>query len=68
MICLDVNDYCHNCQEFEAHVERDILEYKDFTSNKAHRIGVNMNISCEHRNRCEEIKKFIEKKKMKNLL
>ena len=68
MICLDVNDYCHNCQEFEAHVEKNILEYKDFISDKMHFVGVKTNISCEHRDRCEEIRKFIEKEKMKNLL
>ena len=68
MIYLNVNDYCQDCPEFEAHVEKDILKYEDFTSDKAHLVGVNTNISCEHRDRCEEIRKFIEKEKMKNLL
>ena len=62
MIILNVADYCHNCTEFEAHAEKDILEYEDFTGEKAHLIGVNTNISCEHRDRCEEIRKFIEKR------
>ena len=68
MIILNVADYCHNCPEFEAHVEKDILEYEDFTGDKAHLVGIKTNISCEHRDRCEEIRKFIEKEKMKNLL
>ena len=63
MIILNVADYCHNCPEFEAHVEKDILKYKDFTSDKEHLVGVNTNISCEHRDRCEEIRKFIEKRR-----
>ena len=28
MIILNVADYCHNCPEFEAHVEKDIFKYE----------------------------------------
>ena len=63
MIILNVADYCQDCPEFEAHVEKDILEYEEFTSDKTHLVGVNTNISCEHRDRCEEIRKFIEKRR-----
>lgn len=56
MITLDIQKYCHDCPDFEADVSKrtihgfdDALEWTD------------TKISCAHKNRCYEIKKYIEK-------
>ena len=53
MIKLEVDEYCDNCPEFESHVIKDVIYYNSTTI-------TNTVITCEHRERCCSIKKFLE--------
>ena len=50
MITLSLQDYCHNCVDFEAFVE------KAFTFN-----GVISVVSCANKSKCEVLCKYIKK-------
>ena len=49
MVKLEIEEYCDNCPEFDAHVEKD----------------VNTNITCEHKDKCRCLKDMIEKETKK---
>ena len=59
MITLQVEDYCHNCDEFEADVERFWHEGFDGDDN------VDSIVRCEHAHRC---KNFYERLKREGAL
>lgn len=55
-IILEVKDYCHECLDFTADVEKPHREdgfYGDEWSDTV--------IHCKNRNRCEAIKRYLEK-------
>lgn len=54
-ISLSLAPYCQSCRDFEADVER-----LDFGS------CVTIYIHCAHRNKCQAIKKHLEKELNKN--
>jgi hypothetical protein len=58
MIVLNVEEYCHNCPDFEAYVERDICNFDIVLS--ASNMKCNHIITCEHEDRCRQIKKYLE--------
>lgn len=60
MIKLEVEEYCDNCPEFDAHVEKYAL-FPDFSKKKY----FNTNITCEHKDKCERLKDMIEKETKK---
>lgn len=53
MISLDVENYCHNCSEFEP----DCQTIKYMSDGK---IIVDTLVKCEHKDRCRNIKTYIE--------
>ena len=60
MIKLDIQDYCHDCLEFEADVERGqkCLMYS-MADTMVHQTDTI--VRCKHRNRCKAIKRYLEK-------
>lgn len=61
MIKLDIREYCHNCLDFEADVERGqkCLMHRDDAGTMIHQTDTI--VRCEHRNRCKAIKRYLEK-------
>ena len=53
MIELKVDEYCHNCPEFEAQVDKVYRTYKAEPE-------VHTTVTCEHRSKCECIRKCVE--------
>ena len=49
MIKLEVEDYCHDCRDFEADTYYHCPEINSIS------------IFCEHRNKCRAIKKYLDK-------
>lgn len=60
MIKLEVQDYCQNCDCFEADVECERL----YALNKP--VVVETTIKCGHRHVCENVKKHFEKESLGN--
>lgn len=62
MIYLNIQNYCHECPDFEAEVlKQDTVDFH---------MGQELHdtmISCANRNRCYEIKKYLESKETKNV-
>lgn len=66
MITLKVEDYCHDCPDFEPDVEKEVqrwegVDYDTMTSydyTRAH-----TTIYCKHRYRCESVKSYLERQK-----
>ena len=56
MIELNVNDFCHGCDEFAPVVSR--LYSENFTGDSR----IDHVVRCEHDKRCCRIVKFLEKK------
>lgn len=52
MIKLDIQEYCHNCPNFEAEVLKSI--------NFKHEVG--FSIRCEHRHICKNIQQYLNEK------
>lgn len=56
MIELKVEEYCHNCPDFEADVVknriRDVVVFVDYTDTT---------ITCAHAARCRAVKRYLEK-------
>lgn len=70
MIRLDVQEYCHNCLDFEADVQAPEKQYIDDLTRFINNMDSNIRISdaivrCAHRNRCAAIKRYLEKEKEK---
>lgn len=59
MIKLEVEEYCDDCPEFDAHVEKAVL-FAGYSKKYC-----NTNITCEHKNKCKRLKDMIEKKAKK---
>lgn len=58
MIILKVKDYCQQCLEFEPDVQKPTAVCID---NERRLIGDTI-ITCEHSDRCEQIKNYLEVK------
>lgn len=61
MIKLDVKDYCQWCMGFEA----DVTAPVKYEANDNHVILTDTIIQCEHRRKCEAIRRYLESQ-MKN--
>ena len=59
MIKLEIDEYCDNCPEFDAHVEKDVI-FAGYSKKyfKTH-------ITCEHKDKCQCLKDMIEKETKK---
>lgn len=55
MIKLFVEDYCHNCTDFDPYVNKSNFECD------MGRYLTDTDITCKHAERCEEIKTYLEK-------
>lgn len=64
MIFLKVEDYCHNCPDFEADVKTSCAEHWDMERHSYIRL-VNTLITCEHCDRCACQMKYLEDQKRK---
>ena len=56
MIRVDVKEYCHACMGFEA----DVTGPVKFEANDDHVIMTDTIIQCEHRRKCEAIRRYLE--------
>ncbi len=56
MILLVVEDYCQSCMEFSSDVTRPV---RSFSDNMAV-IQSDTIIQCEHRRRCEAMKRYLD--------
>lgn len=54
MIKLKVEDYCHDCPMFEAHVTT-------YTGRTVDGLCGNVVINCEYKNACDNIKRYLER-------
>lgn len=69
MITLKVEDYCHDCPDFEADVDKDttVIRCNDPFSGSdlnAKPISyIKTTISCKYRYRCEAMKYYLEHQK-----
>ena len=63
MIRVEVRDYCHDCFDFEANVQG----AEEYQINGKPSGQTDTIIRCRQRNRCENIRKYIEKEQMKNV-
>lgn len=61
MIKLDVEGYCHECPEFEATTNDNVVFYADGMTRDCMKI-----VSCEHKERCGRIKRYLERKAKDN--
>ena len=61
MITLTVKPYCENCMDFKPKVERDILFDGDDI------VHVLTDVTCKYRDRCENMKKYLEKESKKKV-
>ena len=58
MIALDIDDYCNNCNEFDADVEKDMVVLSNIQkSNQT--CKCNTTITCKHRFRCQNIRGYL---------
>lgn len=60
MIRLAVEEYCHNCLEFEPKSSTSTL-----CADNSEKI-VNTTVTCKHINRCRAIKRYLEKENKKD--
>lgn len=61
MIKLSVMEYCEDCPEFEAHVEK--REYmEDDAFSQFCFVKSNTVVTCAHRDRCELVKTYLRNK------
>lgn len=58
MICIDVKEYCSECLDFEPDIER---PQKFYDAGSEICISDTI-IRCENRKRCEQIKRYLERK------
>lgn len=56
-IKLDIHEYCQECRDFTADVERPIRMVADDNTI----IQTDTVVRCEYRGRCEAIRRFLEK-------
>ena len=58
MITLKVEDYCHNCPEFEPDVdknEHELVDYNCMTRVEKRIVHCTTTVTCQHRHRCAAI-------------
>ena len=60
MITLKVEEYCHNCPEFEPDVDKNEVEYFEsdptsFMRQEKRTVMCDTTVTCQHRNRCAAI-------------
>lgn len=60
MITLKVDEYCHNCPEFEPSVDRTTMCSDDFFGNPSMVLTETV-VTCEHKQRCQSIHAYIVK-------
>ena len=60
MIFLKIEDYCENCPDFEADVEK---MPGIFSNSKTMDVVNDTYIKCKNRNRCRVISNYLEKEK-----
>lgn len=54
MIKLEVEEYCDDCPEFDAHIEKAVL-FDGYSKEYC-----NTNITCEHKDKCKRLKDMIK--------
>jgi len=54
MIKLDVDDYCHDCPEFEPELERLYIEDINFDRH------VDTRITCDNQHKCRHIMRYLK--------
>lgn len=59
MITLDVKDYCASCMDFSPDVERPLIIH---SSDLGEVVLSNTVVRCEYRERCEAMKRYLEKR------
>ena len=59
MITLDIDDYCNNCNEFDADVEKDMVVLSNIHKSNP-TCKCNTTITCKHRFRCQSIKGYLD--------
>ncbi len=62
MIKLDVDNWCDNCNEFSPNVAVTEYEYADYMCGTM-RTDYDTVVTCEHRDRCAAIKRYLEEEK-----
>lgn len=60
MIKLSIEEYCHNCPDFEAEVEKDTVEVYDFDSFGTTE-KTDTTIKCANCERCDAIRQYLAK-------
>lgn len=58
MITLDIDDYCNNCNEFDADVEKDMVVLSNIQKTNQ-TCKCNTTITCKHRLRCQNIRGYL---------
>ena len=60
MITLKVEEYCHNCPEFEPDVDKDkeeMIEYNMMSRSEVREVFCTTTVTCQHHHRCAAIYK-----------
>ena len=63
MIMLNIDNYCNNCNEFDADVEKDIVVLHNDDKNLNQVCKCNTTITCKHRFRCQSISGYLDSQK-----
>ena len=66
MIELRVKEYCHNCPDFEADVDKDRETFRSYdpcTCDIVTNIVCKTTVTCKYRYRCEAMKEYLETEK-----
>ena len=58
MIYLEIEPYCHECQDFSA----DVVKSEKKLSDDGEVSRTNAAVRCEYRNRCRAIRRYLEQK------
>ena len=66
MINLLVKDYCYDCPEFEADVEKETFVTNDLCCYDTEKTVTNTNIGCEHAVRCAGMVEYLKEQAKKN--
>lgn len=59
MIILDIDDYCNNCNEFDADVEKDMVVLSNIHKSNP-TCKCTTTITCKHRFRCQNIRGYLD--------
>ena len=69
MIQLFIEDYCHNCPDFEPDIDKNKLRFTDDDTDWMIELNIpfdpcpicETNIRCKHRKRCKSMMRHLEK-------